>query len=250
MTKQQQKRRRKRYEPGSAYAGDVRPTGVLGFMGSTRMIQVIFILMALTLGAGGIVGVLRLNANNSSNQNSPDFVDQSKDKKPTATPPDAENQVQQFADPPEMTIDPDKTYTATIKTDAGDIVVRLFADQTPETVNNFVFLANKGFYNDQLVDFADPQFSVETGNPYCTKTEGVTTCRSDGGPGYNLPQEQPGPFSTGTLGMINGSQFFIAFTDAAEFAAYTPFGEVTAGLDVAKSLSQGTQITSVEISET
>ncbi|MGB2695552.1 MAG: peptidylprolyl isomerase, partial [Dehalococcoidia bacterium] len=166
MTKQQQKRRRKRYEPGSAYAGDVRPTGVLGFMGSTRMIQLVFILMALALGAGGIVGVLQLRNNNSSNANSPDFVDQSDEKKPTATPPDAESQVQQFAAPPEMTIDPAKTYTATIKTNAGDIVVRLFADQAPETVNNFVFLANKGFYDDQLVDFADPQFSVETGNPY------------------------------------------------------------------------------------
>lgn len=53
----------------------------------------------------------------------------------------------QWNKPPEMVIDPKKKYTATLSTDKGDMLIELFADKTPRTVNNFVFLAREGFYD-------------------------------------------------------------------------------------------------------
>ncbi|MEZ4559475.1 MAG: peptidylprolyl isomerase [Caldilineaceae bacterium] len=60
-----------------------------------------------------------------------------------------------FSEPPEMTIDPSKYYYATIKTEKGDIKVQLFADRAPQTVNNFVFLAEQGFYDDTTFHRSD-----------------------------------------------------------------------------------------------
>lgn len=251
MARQQQKRRRKRYQPGSAYAGDVRPTGFLGFLAGSGMIKAVFLIMALGIAAGGLIGVLQIANQNNSNQNDRDFVIQNDDdKKPTPTPR-AQRELRQYPNPPAMAIDQRKTYTATIKTDHGEIKVRLLDDEVPKTVNNFVFLARDGFYDDQVVLFADPDFSVQAGNPTCRRGNGGVSCvDDDGGPGYRLGQERPGQFVSGTVGMINGSQFFIALTDSKEFAGYTPFGKVISGLEVARRLTAGSEIRSIEISET
>ncbi len=251
MAKQQQKRRRKRYQAGSAYAGDVRPTGVLGFLGGATMIKVVFLIMAAGIAVGGLVGVLQLTSrgNSANQQGNDDFVIQGEDdEKPTPTPLDRNGQAQRYTSPPPMTIDRAKTYVATIKTDLGEIEVRLFDDEVPRTVNNFVFLARDGFY-DNLVLEAYPDFFAEVGDPPCRKKETGGRCRQEQ-LGYDLDQEQPGPITVGTLGMINGSGFFIALTESSEFDGFTPFGEVTSGLDVARQLKAGDQIRTIEISET
>jgi cyclophilin family peptidyl-prolyl cis-trans isomerase len=116
---------------------------------------------------------------------------------------------QQWAKPPEMTIDPKKSYTATLHTDKGDIVVKLHADKTPKTVNNFVFLAREGFYNNTIFHRVIKDFMAQAGDP---------TGTGRGGPGYrfadefhpSLKHDKPGVLSMANAGPgTNGSQFFI-----------------------------------------
>ena len=246
MAKQQAKRRRKRYEPGSAYAGDVKPPGIFRLFGDVRLIRAVFVLMALALVAGGFSAVFGggFGFGNTRNQ---DFV-LPEDEEGTATPDaNATAEVKQYVAPPAMSIDPGKRYVATIKTAVGEIQVELLADQAPQTVNNFVFLARDGFYDGLTFHQVAQGFDAQAGDPTCAT--GASGCRGDGGPGYDLPQEQPGPFEPGTLGMANASQFFIALTASDQFAQFTPFGRVISGLEVAERLSQGTEIENIEINE-
>jgi cyclophilin family peptidyl-prolyl cis-trans isomerase len=117
-------------------------------------------------------------------------------------------------------------------------------------VNNFVFLARDGFYDNLTFLFADPSFSVNAGDPTCVApSAGSSVCRRDRGPGYELDEQVTGQFEVGTLGMSNGSQFFIALTSSPSFDGFTPFGRVTAGLDVAQRVQEDTVISSIEITE-
>ena len=138
----------------------------------------------------------------------------------------------QFSAPPPAIIDPKLSYTAVIKTDKGDVTVELYPDVAPVTVNNFVFLACKGFYDGVTWHRVIPGFVAQTGDP---------TGTGSGGPGYTIPAEfSSRPFETGTLGMARsqspdsgGSQFFICYEpQPALDGKYTVFGKVTAGLDV------------------
>jgi cyclophilin family peptidyl-prolyl cis-trans isomerase len=116
----------------------------------------------------------------------------------------------QYDAPPAMQIDPNKTYTATFKTERGDIVVDLFAKQAPVTVNNFVFLARDGYYDDTTFHRVINGFMVQGGDP---------TASGRGGPGYRfndeagalkLKHDGPGVLSMANAGPnTNGSQFFI-----------------------------------------
>ncbi len=251
MTKQQSKRRRKRYRAASAYAGDVRPTGVLGVLGSSQTMRIVFILMALALAAGGLGSIFArglFTGNSHGGSSDSNFV-LPEDNDSNGTPePDATPLGKQYAGPPAMSIDTSKRYVATIETELGDIQVELFAEQAPQTVNNFVFLARDGFYNGLSFHFVSAGFSAQAGDP---------TGRGTGGPGYELPQEATGPFQQGYLGMANGteqgtnsgSQFFIALTESERFAEFTPFGRIISGLDVAERLSQGTKIQTVQVQE-
>ncbi len=71
----------------------------------------------------------------------------------------------QYAAPPAMQIDPEKRYTATFKTEHGDIVVELFAKEAPITVNNFVFLAREGFYDNTTFHRVIRGFMAQGGDP-------------------------------------------------------------------------------------
>ena len=129
-----------------------------------------------------------------------------------------------------MSIDPAKQYTATIKTTDGDMAADLFAQDAPNTVNNFVFLARQGFYTNVKFHRIIKGFMAQTGDP---------TGTGAGGPGYRFPDEKvPRPYSRGTLAMANagpntnGSQFFIMHQDYALQPNYTIFGKLNAGLDV------------------
>ncbi|MDE2802542.1 MAG: peptidylprolyl isomerase, partial [Chloroflexota bacterium] len=115
----------------------------------------------------------------------------------------------QYDAPPALTIDPEKSYTATFKTVKGDIVIELIADKVPNTVNNFVFLAREGFYDDTTFHRVIPDFMAQGGDPTGTGT---------GGPGYrfadefhpSLRHDKPGILSMANAGPnTNGSQFFI-----------------------------------------
>lgn len=138
-----------------------------------------------------------------------------------------------YSSPPAMGIDPQKTYTATVQTSDGDIILQLFADKTPNTVNNFVFLAREGFYDGVIFHRVIENFMVQGGDP---------TGTGRGGPGYSFADEfhpelrhdGPGVLSMANAGPnTNGSQFFITHVATPHLdGKHSVFGRVTGGLDV------------------
>lgn len=152
----------------------------------------------------------------------------------SARVPDPAAQPATYADAPPMTIDTATTYTATLDTSCGTIVIALDPSEAPETVNSFVFLAREGFYDGLTFHRVVTGFVIQGGDP-----EGD----GRGGPGYTLPDELPDDgYPPGSVAMANsgpdtsGSQFFIV-TGAADLPnAYTRFGTVTEGLDVARTI--------------
>src|SRR5687768_12417114 len=146
----------------------------------------------------------------------------------------------QFAGPPPMTIDGKATYTATMVTSCGTIVIELDAKGAPQTVNSFVFLANEGYFDGQYFHRLDTSIDViQGGDPSGTGQDG---------PGYAIPDELTGKesYTPGTLAMANagantgGSQFFIITgpdgTNLDGNPNYTIFGRIVEGLDVAKEI--------------
>jgi len=130
---------------------------------------------------------------------------------------------------PAMQIDKNKTYTALIKTNKGDMTLELFAKDTPITVNNFVFLARQGFYDNVTFHRIVKDFMIQTGDPTGTGT---------GYPGYNFNDEKiTKDYKKGIVAMANagpntnGSQFFIMHKDFALQKKYVIFGQITQGLD-------------------
>jgi cyclophilin family peptidyl-prolyl cis-trans isomerase len=235
---QQSKRRRKRYQPGSAYAGHVRPRGVFGVFSNVRLFMIIgIVIMVGSLGIGGLFQAGLFGGGSNAQPNT--FVKPGDKDKTPATEAPAE--IRQYATAPPMSIDPTKRYLITVKTDLGDIQAELFADQVPQTVNNFVFLAKDRFY-DGLTFFVT-NLSAQAGDP----TNEWRSASEDAG--YELAQEKPGAFQEGTLGMVNSSQFFIALDQSDTFAAFTPFGRVTQGLDIARQITRGTAIRSIDVQE-
>ena len=133
---------------------------------------------------------------------------------------------------PPMTIDPNKTYTATIDTTAGEIKLELYPKDAPIHVNSFVFLARDGYYNDVIFHRVIPGFMIQGGDPTGTGT---------GGPGYRLKAEfNDTKHDKGILSMARtsdpnsaGSQFFVMHGRSPHLDnQYTAFGKVTQGLEV------------------
>lgn len=156
----------------------------------------------------------------------------------------------QWASPPPMTIDPNKRYTATFETSRGTIVCELFAKEAPKTVNNFVFLAREGFYNNTTFHRVIKDFMIQGGDP---------TGTGRGGPGYRFEDEfegNPHRHKVGSLSMANagpntnGSQFFITHivTDWLD-GKHTVFGQVTSGQEVVDATQQGDTLKTVTIAE-
>jgi cyclophilin family peptidyl-prolyl cis-trans isomerase len=147
-------------------------------------------------------------------------------------------QNRQYADCPPMQIDPAKEYLARIKTEKGEILVELFADQTPLAVNSFVFLAREGWYDGVTFHRVLPGFVAQAGDP---------TGTGYGGPGYAFKNEISDGLNFDQAGMVamanagadsNGSQFFITYAPATQLnRSYTIFGRVISGMDVAESLT-------------
>jgi cyclophilin family peptidyl-prolyl cis-trans isomerase len=159
---------------------------------------------------------------------------------------------------PETVIDPGKSYHAVIRTDAGDIRARLFAGEAPQTVNNFVYLANQGFYDNTTFHRVIDNFMAQAGDP---------TGSGRGGPGYRFPDEfqsdlrfdRPGLLAMANAGPgTNGSQFFITFVPTPHLDnRHTIFGEVVEGAEVLSQITRrepgsprpGTVIERIDISE-
>ncbi len=161
--------------------------------------------------------------------------------------------------PPEMKLEEGKTYHAILHTEKGDVRVKLFAEESPATVNNFVFLARDGYYDGTTFHRVIPDFMVQAGDP---------TGTGAGGPGYKIPDEfdpslkhdKPGILSMANAGPnTGGSQFFITHVATPWLDnRHAIFGEVVDGMDVVLAIRErdpqrdrnpGDEMKSVEIEE-
>jgi len=157
---------------------------------------------------------------------------------------------QQWNSEPAMQIDASKSYRATVETDRGTIILELGVQHAPKTVNNFVFLAQEGFYDGLSFHRVISDFMIQGGDP---------TGTGSGGPGYQFEDEvrgNPLAHETGVISMANsgpntnGSQFFITHAPQPHLnGKHTVFGKVVAGQDVVDAIREGDVMTTVTISE-
>jgi cyclophilin family peptidyl-prolyl cis-trans isomerase len=219
--------------------------GPLKFLGNPRLFMVFAALagaaMIVGLAAGALgSGTTPTDGPMQANE-APDVPIDNTTQTPGTTTTDAQPNVQRYTEPPALSIDTSKTYTATLQTVKGPITIELYPSAAPEAVNAFVFLANEGYYNGtpfmQLArDPAGGRFYAQAGDP--TRT-GLGT------PGFSIKKEQTDlPFARGYVGMggsasnSNGGQFFISYGDyPALDGKYTIFGKVVSGLDILDSLT-------------
>ena len=156
----------------------------------------------------------------------------------------------EWKSPPEMQIDPVKAYRAVIETNRGVIELELYPHHAPKTVNNFVFLAREGFYDDVSFHRVISDFVIQGGDP---------TGTGRGGPGYRFEDELKGnplKHETGVISMANsgpntnGSQFFISHSPQPHLdGRHTVFGKVVSGQEVVDVIQQGDIILNVKIHE-
>jgi len=158
---------------------------------------------------------------------------------PTPTPtqtPSPTPTIKLYSAPPPMIIDTSKHYTAIIETVKGNITLELFAKDVPVTVNNFVFLAREGFYDNCTFHRVIPGFMAQGGDP---------TGTGMGTPGYRFADEfSQHTHVVGALSMANsgsntnGCQFFITYTAQHGLdGGYSVFGQLIQGMDVLESLT-------------
>lgn len=154
----------------------------------------------------------------------------------------------QYASPPDMRVEINRSYRVTIETDKGDIELELFPQHAPKTVNNFVFLAQEGFYDGVTFHRVIADFMIQGGDP---------TGSGRGGPGYRFEDEfkgNPLRHERGSISMANagrdtnGSQFFIAHGPQSHLdGRHTVFGKVTKGQDVVDAIEQGDTMLKVTV---
>nr|WP_042402759.1 peptidylprolyl isomerase [Streptacidiphilus carbonis] len=150
----------------------------------------------------------------------------------------------QWKSAPAMSIDTSANNSATLKTSCGDIGIRLDAENAPQTVNSFVYLAKQDYFDHTRCH------RLTTSGIYVLQC-GDPTGTGSGGPGYTLPDEylkdpaiQGGSYPAGTVAMANtgaahtgGSQFFLVYRASQLAASYTPFGTITSGLDILQHIA-------------
>jgi len=153
-----------------------------------------------------------------------------------------------YSSPPPMMIDTSKQYTATIETEKGNLVLELFASDVPVTVNNFVFLAREGFYNNTTFYRVIADFMAQGGDP---------TGAGGGNPGYFFADEfTDHTHVTGALSMANsgantnGSQFFITYSPQHHLDGnHSVFGQLIEGMDILEKIEQGDTVIRITIEE-
>jgi cyclophilin family peptidyl-prolyl cis-trans isomerase len=197
------------------------------------------VVLALLIATNGF-GLLASHATTATSSNSPGEI-----------PPQQRNNMYKSA--PSMQIDPNKSYTATIDTAKGKIVVALDPKDAPQHVNNFVFLARQGFYNNLTFHRVEAGFVIQGGDPLGNGT---------GGPGYTIPPEISAKHTKGALAMArqggpplttpsSGSQFYITLQAQPGLdGQYTVFGQTTTdSMSVVQQIQVGDVIKSVTIEE-
>jgi peptidyl-prolyl cis-trans isomerase B (cyclophilin B) len=147
-----------------------------------------------------------------------------------------------------MQIDAQKVYRVTIETDKGDIKLELYPEHAPKTVNNFIFLAQEGFYDGVLFHRVISDFMIQGGDP---------TGTGRGGPGYKFEDEvaeNPLRHETGVISMANagpdtnGSQFFITHSPQPHLdGMHTVFGKVVEGQEVVNAIQQADRMVKVTV---
>lgn len=153
--------------------------------------------------------------------------------------------------PPDLHIDINKTYLIDMETNKGTIKLELYPEHAPMTVNNFVFLAEQGFYDGVSFHRVIDNFVIQGGDP---------TGTGSGGPGYRFADEtygNPLKHGTGYISMANagpntnGSQFFITHSPQPHLdGKHTVFGKVVDGMDVVNTIKQGDKMTQVTVTVT
>ena len=156
----------------------------------------------------------------------------------------------QWDNPPAMQIDPQKTYRVTIETNRGNMELELYPEHAPKTVNNFVFLAQDGFYDGIVFHRVISDFMVQGGDP---------TGTGRGGPGYQFEDEvaeNPLRHEAKVISMANagpntnGSQFFITHSPQPHLdGMHTVFGKVVEGQEIVDAIQQGDRMVKVMVSE-
>ncbi len=243
----QTQKRRKAYSGGamSADATVIKRKGAFRFFGNYTLFAIIG--AVVMIGGLGITAALTTQNNKSSTTTKTGMGIQTSTPAPDSTAqPGSTAVAKHYASAPALTIDPNKTYTATIKTDAGDVTVQLLPRDAPQAVNNFIFLAKDGFYNGTtfygaIADSSGKIQIVRGGDP---------TGTGSGGPGYTLPfdpAESKASFSGAVLAMAkpnaagepnNGSQFFFTLSDQPTYnGKFTVFGKVLSGDNVLAGLT-------------
>ena len=156
------------------------------------------------------------------------------------SPDPGHSPAKQYSSPPPMTIDPNKSYTATLELEkGGEIVIELFAKEAPITVNNFIFLARDGYYDGVTFHRVIASFMAQSGDP---------TGTGSGEPGYSIPDEfsplrrhdGPGVLSMANVGRPNtgSGQWFITFVATPHLDdQHTVFGKVIEGMDVVNGIT-------------
>ena len=238
---QPQNRRNRRGRQGPAKSGAMRGMelpGLLRFLTN----PVLFLAMGLAF-AGAIVlslfaGAFNLGGHGGGSHQANEAADVAiEDPLNGGTPGPAvspEATVKRYDAAPAFSIDPTRTYTATIQTAKGEIQIELYADAAPEAVNAFVFLAGDGYYDDT------PFMQVvanDDGSPF-TAQAGDPTQTGLGTPGFDIEEELTDkPFIRGAVGMASG-QFFISYGDYPSLTGkYTIFGQVVLGIEVLDQLA-------------
>ena len=156
----------------------------------------------------------------------------------------------QWNSPPEMQIDPGKTYKISMETTKGEIVLELYPEHAPKTVNNFVFLTKEGYYDGISFHRVISDFMIQGGDP---------TGSGSGGPGYKFADEFAGnplthercAISMANAGPnTNGSQFFITHSPQPHLnGKHTVFGKVITGQDVVDKIQQGDKTEKVTVTD-
>jgi cyclophilin family peptidyl-prolyl cis-trans isomerase len=241
----QVKKRQKSYRAGelSGDAARVKPKGAFRLFTNYKLFAIIGVLI---LGSGFMVSAFYRGRSTTSGTTGVrgQGVTKATPEAGSTAETGAQRAIKQYSAPPALTIDTGKTYTATLKTEKGDITVELNAKDAPETVNNFVYLAKEHFY-DGVTFF---RVIADTDGSLAFAQAGDPTGTGSGGPGYDLPVEKTSTSVTaGILAMAkpqeagapnNGSQFFFALKTVPTLdGKNTVFGKVTSGLDVLASLT-------------
>jgi cyclophilin family peptidyl-prolyl cis-trans isomerase len=240
--------------------------GVFGWVQRNGRIFALLGMVVLVLSLGGGF-LLQQTADSSTTVEDPTPIPtMSATEVPSATPtfgpigtPSADGVFRTYNGPPPMEIDEHGQYQALIRTEKGDIRVELLPESSPTHVNNFVFLAENGFFDGLTFHRVVPGFVAQAGDPLGN---------SLGGPGYTLERELNSlPMDAGMIAMaagpqgVSGSQFFITMEPqpSLKTSGFNAFGRVTEGLEVVQALTErdpqqpnqppGDRILSVEIIE-